>query len=697
MNSEFLDGLVSAGLVRDFELQASVQVGRRREQYIEELLVVMGYLGEADLLKFQANFYKTQFISTQKLANAPIEKGLLKLVPRKLAERLTVFPILFNQQKLILTILMVQPDDLDIIKQVQFATRVHEVKALVAREAAIQAAIQKHYQGIEDAFTDRATQASKKRALVEQERAKQYSPTTVRENSLSIPPPSADDGSMEKNLERREKPRSNKYGDIIETKGESFSEDEAVPEIESSSDALAPSPQLRTAHGEPAAAIRQINSDSIAVPASIAFRDYLETVKTFVSLLEQNQGDLRGHSVLMARIGQRICERMGLSQNESDRVAAAIYLHDIGKVSSHHLTALNVAQFDGHKTQAGKSYLMPIRLFESVQLPLVTVATLEHIYERFDGTGFPDRLSGKDIPLGARVIAIIDTYMDLTLHTINPYRKKLSSQEACDVLTQFSGSIFDPSLVDVFKVVVLGDDLRERLLACKWRALVIDPDPEETTVLELRLIEKGFEVTIERNSSDIDAVFDKNDYDVIISEVDLAPMDGFAVLQKLRSGKAADIPFIFVTRRTDSDLVKRGFELGAVDYITKPTSPDVIALKISQVLEGGPRKLASRGVSGSLEEMALPDVVQILYHGRKSGKLLIESGSNRGEVQFSEGQIYNAIFGDKQGEEAFYEMLKVTSGHFELDFNFRTEDRRIQMSPESLLLEGMRRFDEEGR
>ena len=236
-----------------------------------------------------------------------------------------------------------------------------------------------------------------------------------------------------------------------------------------------------------------------------------------------------------------------------------------------------------------------------------------------------------------------------------------------------------------------------RLLAGKWRALLIDPDPEETAVLELRLVDQGFDVTIVRNTSDIEAILQRGDYDVIVSEVDLAPIDGFTLLQKLRSGRTGEIPFIFLTKRAGHDMVKRGFDLGAFDYITKPTSPDVVALRISQVLAGESRKRSSRGVAGSLEEMALCDVVQILYHGRKSGKLIIASGAKRGEVQFSEGQIFDANYGEKQSEEAFYEMLCLASGHFELDFNFRPEERRIHLNPESLLLEGMRRMDEARR
>jgi putative nucleotidyltransferase with HDIG domain len=431
-------------------------------------------------------------------------------------------------------------------------------------------------------------------------------------------------------------------------------------------------------------------------PAGIAVHDYLETLNVLVALMENDRGDLRNHSVTVARICRRVCERLGLTQDESDAIIVAAYLHDIGKTSAYHLTSLNVAEYDAHRQQAKKSYLTPVRIFESVRLPGDVNTVLSHLYERYDGQGFPDRLTGKEICLGSRVLAIVETYADLTGHTGNPFRKKLSSQEAWDVLAKYKGKIFDPGLVDVFKLVVLGDDLRAKLLADSRRALLIDSDPEETTVLELRLAEHSFDVTIARNANEAEAELG-NEYDVVISEVDIKPVDGFELLKRARA-EGSEVPWVFHSKMSEGDTVQKGFELGADDFITKPASPDLVALKVSRVLDGaGRKKRKTGGVSGSLTEMALPDVVQILFHGRKSGKLTIQSGGKRGEILFSDGMIFDTNFGDLAQEEAFYEMLSLQDGDFELDPNFRPTEQVIQVSPESLLLEGMRRLDESGR
>jgi hypothetical protein len=88
-------------------------------------------------------------------------------------------------------------------------------------------------------------------------------------------------------------------------------------------------------------------------------------------------------------------------------------------------------------------------------------------------------------------------------------------------------------------------------------------------------------------------------------------------------------------------------------------------------------------------------MVQVLWHARKSGSLKIRSGPSTGEIHFVNGAIYNALWANLRGEEAFFAMLRLAQGDFSLDPNFVAPQQVIQDSPEALLLEGMRRLDEQ--
>ncbi len=114
---------------------------------------------------------------------------------------------------------------------------------------------------------------------------------------------------------------------------------------------------------------------------------------------------------------------------------------------------------------------------ESVGLLPETQATIASMYERYDGQGIPNGQAGKDIPLGARILAVADTYADLTQNPRNPYRKILRPFEACEVLLQYRGSVFDPNIVDIFRQSMTGEDMRAKLLSDRHEALIVDPDP----------------------------------------------------------------------------------------------------------------------------------------------------------------------------------------------------------------------------
>lgn len=638
-----LERLVADKLVTPEQQEAALNLLARSGDRIEEVLLEMNALDEAKLLKFLASVHKTRFVSTEKLAKAEINRQTLDKVPKKLAERDCVFPVLYDTQTATLSVVTPDPDNASMLQDVQLASGVKDVRAFVGRPRAVRAAIQKAYNGDIHAF-----------ATLDRDAHAQFS------TMLNV---------FERNLVSEE--------------------------------------SMAVAVGKDAVGERMFTSADLeqgqkaAVGGGKGVTDvaFLETLNVLVTLLENTRQDLRGHSAQVARLMKKIAERIGLSEVSRAAMQVAGYLHDIGKMGAYHLTSLNVAEYEGHRTSASKLYKAPLRLLEAVNLPTEVTQSIEHMYERYDGQGLPDRTAGKEIPLGARLLAIADTYADLTQNPRNPFRKTLRPAQACEVLERYKSSIFDPNLVDLFKHTVTGEDLKARLLANRHRALLLDPDPEETTVLELRMIEQGFEVLLARSVEQAQKSLEKGDIEIVISEIDLPPADGFALLADVRQKPwGQKLPWVFVTSRSGRADAQRAFELGAADFMTKPIAADVLVAKLRQILEReASRGGTSRGVAGSLLEMGLPDMVQVLWHGRKTGSLKIRSGANAGEIHFVEGAIYNALFSNLRGEEAFYAMLALNEGDFTLDPNFRAPQQLIQASPEALLLEGMRRLDESGR
>ena len=430
--------------------------------------------------------------------------------------------------------------------------------------------------------------------------------------------------------------------------------------------------------------------------------DYVETLNVLVSLLENTRPDLRGHSAQCARLMKRLADRMGLSPVQGAAFAVAAYIHDIGKAGTYHLTALNVAEYDGHKTAAQKVNTAPERYLQIVNLHAESKSAVQQMYERFDGKGFPGGLSSKDISLGARLLAVVDSYTDLTSNPRNPARRVLNPAEAVQFLGKHKGTIFDPSMVDLLGSEVAGDDLRAKLLADRFTVLLVDPDPEETMVLELRLLEAGFEVRIARTAQQASLELSTRDITAVVSEVDLDVPDAGLALRGQAAGAdwgSKVLAWVVHTRKMDRQLAEIVFDLGVDDMVSKPTPPDVFVTKIRQLIDrkqrqkGGAGAVKS-GVSGTLSEMGLPELVQVLWHGRKTCAVRLKTKRGAGDISFSDGQIVDARFIGKRGEDAFYAMLALQDGEFQIDNTATVGERTIDASPEGLLLEGMRRMDE---
>lgn len=433
--------------------------------------------------------------------------------------------------------------------------------------------------------------------------------------------------------------------------------------------------------------------DDLAEPA----HEYTETLNVLISLLENARAELRGHSATVARLMKKTCERIGLPGSSVSAFMLAAYLHDLGKMGTYHLTPFNVAEYEGHRIAALKVVDLPVQLLASVGLPAETMAAIGAMYERYDGQGFPNGQAGKEIPLGARILSVADTYADLTQNPRNPFRKILRPIEACEALDQFRGKIFDPNIVDLFRQAMTGDDMRARLLDERHHILIIDPDPEETTVLELRLIEQGFEVRIARTASQAKhELKEREGVTAVVSEIDLDdPNAGLELrAEALRESWGKEPVWVFLTAKTDRQTAQQAFDLKVDDFVSKPASGDILAAKLRQLIERRAAKEGGRGVSGSLAEMGLPDMVQILWHGRKTCALKINAKGQAGEIDFADGQIVHATWGSLKGEDAFYKMLALREGDFRLDPKYTPSIRSIQASPEGLLLEGMRRLDE---
>ncbi len=173
------------------------------------------------------------------------------------------------------------------------------------------------------------------------------------------------------------------------------------------------------------------------------------TASALATALDERDDYTGNHAREIADLAVALGERLGVPPDELDDLRFGAIFHDIGKIAvpdeilrkPDSLTDSERQIMERH-TEAGARILEPISALDHVR-PLVL-----HSHERWDGTGYPAGLEGASIPLGARIIAVVDAWHAMTTDRI--YRAAIPASEAREELQRHAGTQFDPTVVSAF-------------------------------------------------------------------------------------------------------------------------------------------------------------------------------------------------------------------------------------------------------
>lgn len=177
---------------------------------------------------------------------------------------------------------------------------------------------------------------------------------------------------------------------------------------------------------------------------------YKETVHAFAAAIDIKDRYTQGHSVRVGKYSEIIAREMGWSDEEVEGITIAGYLHDIGKLivdlsvinSPERFSAKESKEMSRHPS-AGYEILARIN-HPYAEIPLMA----RYHHERIDGNGYPDGLKGEQIPAGARIVTLADSFDAMT--TDRPYRNKLPLEDVLEDFRANTGTQFDPMVVCAF-------------------------------------------------------------------------------------------------------------------------------------------------------------------------------------------------------------------------------------------------------
>ena len=165
--------------------------------------------------------------------------------------------------------------------------------------------------------------------------------------------------------------------------------------------------------------------------------------------------ELTGHTDEVAALAMDVANRLGLDEEEIERLAIAVELHDIGKIAIPRSILHKPGPLDPDEWEFVKRHtLIGERITQSAPALIGVAGLIRSSHERWDGDGYPDRLAGSDIPLGAQIVFVCDAYAAMT--SDRSYKPAMSRVEAAAELERNSGTQFAPAVVEAFLAAALA-------------------------------------------------------------------------------------------------------------------------------------------------------------------------------------------------------------------------------------------------
>lgn len=177
---------------------------------------------------------------------------------------------------------------------------------------------------------------------------------------------------------------------------------------------------------------------------------YMSTIETLAMAIDAKDQITHGHIRRVQSYAVGLAKTLGVSeQAQISAIEAASLLHDMGKLAVPEYILnkpgpLTPAEFDKMKMHAS----VGADILSAIDFPYPVVPIVRHHHENWDGTGYPSGLSGADIPIGARILSVVDCFDALT--SDRPYRPRLTDKEALRILVERRGKMYDPLIVDTF-------------------------------------------------------------------------------------------------------------------------------------------------------------------------------------------------------------------------------------------------------
>jgi len=179
-------------------------------------------------------------------------------------------------------------------------------------------------------------------------------------------------------------------------------------------------------------------------------RTYASTIEAFATAVDAKDQVTHGHLRRVQVYALGVARELGITDGPALRsLEAAALLHDVGKIGiPEHILNKPGKLTSGEFEEMKRHVTIGADILSAIDFPFPVVPIVRHHHENWDGTGYPDGVRGMDIPIGARILMVVDCFDALT--SDRPYRPAMSRDDAFEILRERRGRMYDPDIVDRF-------------------------------------------------------------------------------------------------------------------------------------------------------------------------------------------------------------------------------------------------------
>jgi response regulator RpfG family c-di-GMP phosphodiesterase len=203
-------------------------------------------------------------------------------------------------------------------------------------------------------------------------------------------------------------------------------------------------------------------------------------------------------------------------------------------------------------------------------------------HERYDGKGYPEGLKGREIPESARIVAVADAYDAMS--SSRGFRDHFPQEFIRSEIESECGYQFDPKIAKIMLQIIDDENFFvKHPVIYEKQILYVDDDSIAQKVMEFMLKdERNYNLTSVNSASQCLEIMEQEKFDILILDITLGEMDGFALLDKIR--KNSDVPVIFVSSDKTKESVSRAKGRGVEYYLVKPFSHQELVESIEDIL-----------------------------------------------------------------------------------------------------------------